>query len=95
MADQFLVVGAFWLLVMGLFWKRATTLGAWMSIFVGGAVWSVLTFTPLGEIFPSVLGGFLAAGAAMVIGSLLPTASNARYHRWQALKLQTSVVAAS
>lgn len=95
MAYQFPVVGAFWPLVMGLYWKRATTQGAWMSIFVGGAVWSVLTFTPLGEIFPSVLGGFLAAGAAMVIGSLLPTASNARYHRWQALKLQTSVVAAS
>ena len=94
MAYQFPVVGAFWPLVMGLYWKRATTQGAWMSIFVGGSVWAVLTFTPLGEVFPSVLGGFLAAGSAMVVGSLLPTASNARYHRWQA-SMQTSVAAAS
>ena len=94
MAYQFPVVGAFWPLVMGLYWKRATTQGAWMSIFVGGSVWAVLTFTSLGEVFPSVLGGFLAAGSAMVVGSLLPTASNARYHRWQA-SMQTSVAAAS
>ena len=86
MAYQFPVVGAFWPLVMGLYWKRATTQGAWMSIAVGGTVWLVLSGTSLGEVFPSVLGGFLAAGGAMVVGSLLPTRYNERYRRWQALQ---------
>ena len=90
MAYQFPVVGAFWPLVMGLYWKRSTTQGAWLSIFVGGSVWLLLTCTSAGEVFPSVLGGFIAAGCSMVVGSLLPTTSNARYHRWQALKLQTA-----
>ena len=85
MAYQFPVVGAFWPLVCGLYWKRATAQGAWLSILVGGAVWITLSATPLGEVFPSVLGGFIAAAAGMVGGSLLPTRSNARYRRWQAI----------
>lgn len=80
MAYQFPVVGAFWPLVAGLYWKRATNQGAVWSITIGLAVWSILSATALGEIFPSVLGGFLAAGAGMVVGSLLPTAGN-RTHR--------------
>ena len=96
MAYQFPVVGAFWPLVMGLYWKCATTQGAWLSIAVGGTVWAVLSFTSLGEVFPSVLGGFLAAGAGMVVGSLLPTRHNERYHRWQALQaMQPAAVPAS
>ena len=86
MAYQFPVVGAFWPLVMGLYWKRATTQGAWTSILAGGTAWLLLTVTPMGEVFPSVLGGFLVAGGGMVIGSLLPTRSNARYHRLRALQ---------
>ncbi len=76
MAYQFPVVGAFWPLVLGLYWKRATTLGALVSIALGGATWLFLTFTPAGDIFPSVLGGFLVAGFGMVAGSLLPVAAN-------------------
>jgi len=76
MAYQFPVVGAFWPLVAGLYWKRATTQGAWVSIILGAIAWTVLTTTPLGRIFPSVLGGFLVAGFGMVVGSLVPTRFN-------------------
>ena len=76
MAYQFPVVGAFWPLVCGLYWKRSTTQGAIWSIVLGMSTWAILAFTPLGEVFPSVLGGFLMAGIGMVAGSLLPTQGN-------------------
>lgn len=76
MAYQFPVVGAFWPLVMGLYWKRATRLGCACSIAFGGGVWLVLTLTSLGEVVPSVLAGFVVAGIAMVVGSLIPVGLN-------------------
>jgi Na+/proline symporter len=76
MAYQFPVVGAFWPLVCGLYWKRSTTQGAIWSIVLGMSTWAILSATPLGEVFPSVLGGFILAGIGMVIGSLLPTQGN-------------------
>lgn len=79
-AYQFPVVGAFWPLVCGLYWSKSTTHGAVTSIVLGMSTWSLLTFTPLGEIFPPVLGGFIMAGLGMVIGSLAPTQGN-RKHR--------------
>lgn len=91
MAYQFPVVGAFWPLVMGLYWKKATTQGAWVSILSGGAVWVILTTTSLGDIFPSVLGGFLVAALGMVVGSLIPTRMNERYRRWQMIAAARSV----
>lgn len=80
MAYQFPVVGAFWPLVAGLYWKRATQQGAVWSITLGLMVWLILSATPLGEVVPAVLAGFIAAGVGMVLGSLLPTAGN-RSHR--------------
>jgi len=79
-AYQFPVVGAFWPLVCGLYWKGATKQGAIWSIVLGMSTWALLDFTPLGEVFPSVLGGFLLAAVGMVVGSLVPTAGN-RAHR--------------
>jgi solute:Na+ symporter, SSS family len=79
-AYQFPVVGAFWPLVCGLYWKRSTTQGAVASIVLGTAAWALLDFTPLGEVFPSVLGGFVMAAIGMFGGSLVPTAGN-RAHR--------------
>mgnify|MGYP001475727792 CR=1 FL=1 len=80
MAYQFPVVGAFWPLVLGLYWRRATTQGAWCSIVLGMATWGLLTLTPLGEVIPSVLAGLVMAGVGMVAGSLLPTAANRAHH---------------
>lgn len=76
MAYQFPVIGAFWPLTLGLYWKRSTTFGCWFSIFVGTVVWSYLTFTTMGEEIPALLGGFVAAGLAQVVGSLIPMKMN-------------------
>jgi len=80
MAYQFPVVGAFWPLVCGLYWKKSTTHGAIASIALGLSTWALLSFTPVGEVFPSVLGGFIMAGLGMVVGSLLPTQGNRDHH---------------
>jgi hypothetical protein len=40
------------------------------------AAWALLDFTPLGEVFPSVLGGFIMAALGMVAGSIAPTRGN-------------------
>jgi SSS family solute:Na+ symporter len=73
-AYQVTLVGAFVPLVMGLYWKRATTQGAIASVAAGIAVW--ILFFPqvsgLGAMFPAQLAGLLAAFAAMIAGSLLP-----------------------
>ena len=82
MAYQFPVVGAFWPLVAGIYWKKATTQGAWTSIVLGAVAWTVLTVTPLGEVIPSVLGGFVVACFGMVVGSLVPSRFNERYRQW-------------
>ncbi len=79
MAYQFPVVGAFWPLVCGLYWKNTTRQGVYLSMLLGAVVWGVLTWSSWGEIFPNVLGGFLAAGFGMVVGSLLPTRGNREY----------------
>jgi Na+/proline symporter len=73
-AYQVTLVGAFIPLVFGLYWKRATTQGAVLSIVAGIVTW-VLFFPQLttwGELFPGQLAGLIAAGAGMVAGSLGP-----------------------
>ena len=71
-AYQVTLVGAFIPLVFGLYWKRATTQGALLSIVLGVAVWLVLMFTPAGAEFPAQLAGVLAALVGMLAGSLGP-----------------------
>jgi SSS family transporter len=73
-AYQVTLVAAFVPLVMGLYWKRATTQGAILSIGAGLFVW-ILFFpqiSSLGEHFPGQLAGLLAAFAGMFVGSLAP-----------------------
>ncbi|WP_197416477.1 MULTISPECIES: sodium:solute symporter family protein [unclassified Massilia] len=73
-AYQVTLVGAFVPLVMGLYWKRATTQGAILSIAAGIATW-ILYFpqiSKLGEAFPGQLAGLIAAFAGMFAGSLAP-----------------------
>jgi Na+/proline symporter len=69
-AYQFPVVGAFWPLALGLYWSKASREGALCSIGAGLGVWGFLEFTTYGLVMPSVLGGFLAGGLGMVLGSL-------------------------
>jgi Na+/proline symporter len=68
------LVGAFWPLVAGLYWKRATTQGAALSVILGLGVWLLFLGTPLGKDFPAQLAGLLAGGAGMLAGSLGPQA---------------------
>src|SRR6185369_654742 len=75
-AYQVTLVGAFVPLVMGLYWKRATTQGAIFSLAAGVGTW--LLFFPqvggeaLSKMFPGQLAGLIAALAGMVVGSLAP-----------------------
>ena len=73
-AYQVTLVGAFVPLVMGLYWKRASTQGAIWSVTAGIAVWILFMpqVSPLGEAFPGQLAGLLAALVALVAGSLAP-----------------------
>jgi SSS family transporter len=73
-AYQVTLVGAFVPLVTGLYWKRATTQGAILSLAAGISTWIVFfpQISPLGEVFPGQLAGLLAAFAGMFIGSLAP-----------------------
>ena len=75
-AYQVTLVGAFVPLLMGIYWKRATTQGAIFSVVAGIVVW-VLFFPQiggetLGKAFPGQLAGLIAAFAGMVVGSLAP-----------------------
>jgi SSS family transporter len=74
------LVGAFVPLTFGLYWKRATTQGALLSIVLGIAVWGCFVLNDYGylgagkwgEACPGQLAGLLAALFGMVTGSLCP-----------------------
>jgi Na+/proline symporter len=73
-AYQVTLVGAFVPLVMGMYWKRATTQGAIFSLGAGVFVW-ILFFPQLtnwGEHFPGQLAGLIAAFIGLIAGSLMP-----------------------
>ncbi len=73
-AYQVTLVGAFIPLLMGLYWKRATTQGAILSLVAGVGVW-ILFFpqiTSWGTHFPGQLAGLIAAFIGMLLGSLVP-----------------------
>ena len=71
-AYQVTLVGAFIPLLFGLYWAKATTQGAILSIALGLSTWLLMLMTPAGEEFPAQLAGVLASLAGMLIGSLAP-----------------------
>jgi Na+/proline symporter len=66
------LVAAFVPLFCGVYWKRATTQGALLSIFAGLAVWLGSELTNSDGLVPPQLAGFLASIAGMVFGSFMP-----------------------
>ncbi len=66
------LVGAFIPLVMGLYWKRATTQGALVSVIGGLSSWILMEAFGADSIWPPQLVGLLVAFAGMVAGSLAP-----------------------
>ena len=84
-AYQVPLVGAFVPLAFGLYWSKATTQGAVLSIVLGLLSWLVFLATPLGEVLPAQGVGLLVAALSMVVGSLSPqfiknVQSPHRYH---------------
>ncbi len=73
-AYQVPLVGAFVPLAFGLYWKRATTQGAILSIGLGLGTWLLFfeQITGWSEVFPGQLAGLLAALVGMIVGSLAP-----------------------
>ncbi|WP_295856514.1 sodium:solute symporter family protein [uncultured Xylophilus sp.] len=71
-AYQVTLVGAFVPLTAGLYWRRASTQGALLSIVLGLGSWIACLATPWGAVFPPQLAGVLGAVVGMVAGSLAP-----------------------
>jgi SSS family transporter len=78
-AYQVTLVGAIVPLAAGLYWQRATTQGAVLSIVLGIVAWLAFQATPAGESFPAQLAGVLMAVVGMVVGSLGPQAVQNRH----------------
>ncbi len=82
-AYQVTLVGAFVPLLMGLYWKRATTQGAILSVGLGISTW--LLFFPqlsgLAAYLPGQLAGLIAAFVGMFAGSLLPQLLQNRHEK--------------
>ncbi len=84
-AYQVPLVGAFVPLAFGLYWSKATTQGALLSIALGLMSWLLFLLTPMGEVLPAQGVGLVVATLAMVAGSLAPqrlrnVRSAHRYH---------------
>jgi Na+/proline symporter len=71
---QLPLVGAFVPLVAGLYWSRATTQGAALSVVIGVGSYLAFHGTSAGAVFPADLAGLLLSGAGMLAGSLGPQA---------------------
>jgi solute:Na+ symporter, SSS family len=75
------LVGAFIPLTAGMFWKRATSFGALVSILCGFAVWLFMEFAMKDALVPPQIAGLLASLVGMIVGTLL---SKPEHHRIRA-----------
>jgi Na+/proline symporter len=64
------LVSLFVPLIAGLYWKRASAMGALLSIVLGFLVWGWFEFVSPGE-YPSLIYGLATSFVAMVAGSLI------------------------
>ena len=71
------LVLAFTPLVAGLYWKRATKLGAYLAMGCGVAVWLPMEFLAPEMALPPQFAGFIASIFGMLLGSLLAPATAA------------------
>ncbi len=72
------LVALFVPLVAGLYWKRATGLGAIISMIAGTSVWLILKFYPT-EI-PGMLWGLVASFSGMITGSFVTRHDKEKLH---------------
>lgn len=82
-AYQVTLVGAFVPLLSGLYWKRATTQGAILSVALGVGVWIIYfpQISSLGAVFPGQLAGLVAGVIGMVGGSIAPQVLRNRHDK--------------
>ncbi|MEO8838969.1 MAG: sodium:solute symporter, partial [Herbaspirillum sp.] len=71
-AYKITLVAAFVPLVVGLYWKRATSQGALLSALGGLLSWSLLELLAPDSIWPPQLVGLLFSMGGMALGSLVP-----------------------
>ena len=74
------LVSAFAPLVLGLFWKRATTAGALLSVVLGLVTWLLLEAVAPEALVPPQLIGLAASFLGMVVGSLAVRPAHAQPH---------------
>jgi Na+/proline symporter len=70
-AYRITLAGAFVPLVAGLFWKKASDLGALLAITFGLMMWILLEFMGIEEPVEPQLIGLLASAVGMVLGSFI------------------------
>ncbi len=68
---------AFVPLVTGIYWRRASQLGATLSIIFGALVWLTMEFVSPEAALPPQFGGFLASAVGMVVGSVVEPGNRA------------------
>jgi Na+/proline symporter len=73
-------VSAFAPLVLGLFWKRATTAGALLSVVLGLVSWLLLEVTAPEALVPPQLVGLAFSVLGMLMGSLATRPAHAPAH---------------
>jgi Na+/proline symporter len=78
-AYKITLVGAFVPLAFGLYWKRANTQGALVSIVLGLSSWLLMEFIQPDTYWPPQLVGLLFSLAGMLVGSLLPNFMRAQH----------------
>ncbi|MEI7842216.1 MAG: sodium:solute symporter family protein [Gallionellaceae bacterium] len=71
-AYKITLVAAFVPLAFGLYWKRANTQGAWLSIMFGLVSWLLMERFSTNDIWPPQLVGLMMSIIGMLLGSLLP-----------------------
>ena len=74
------LVSAFAPLVLGLFWKRATTAGAVLSVVLGLVTWLLMEGVAPEALVPPQLVGLAASFLGMVVGSLAVRPAHAQAH---------------
>ena len=75
------LVGAFIPLVLGIFWRKASTQGAIFSIVCGSGMWAVVHFRWGDDaIVPAQLWGLLASLIGMIVGSVTPQIIRPKIH---------------
>jgi SSS family solute:Na+ symporter len=79
-AYQVTLVAAFVPLAAGVYWKRATTQGAYLSMILGTFTWLGLAYADPDGFWPPQFAGLLASMAGMVLGSLSPVQLVRRGH---------------